>query len=208
MTALGKIREFACEKTPVERCGLCSAILSAAHSHLIETAQRRLVCACEPCSILFDARGLTAKYRRVPHRVRYLADYQMSDADWDALMIPITMAFFFHSTPAGRVVAFYPSPAGATESLLSLDAWEQIAENNPKLKAMEPDVEALLVNRVAQAREYYIAPMDECYKLVGIIRTHWRGLSGDAEVWTLIGEFFAGLKDGNELEISSLEIDA
>ncbi len=195
MTALAKLREFAREKPVVERCELCSAKLSATHSHLIETANRRLVCACEPCSILFDARGLTAKYRRVPRRIRYLPDFQMTDAEWDALMIPITMAFFFHSAPAGRVVAFYPSPAGATESLLSLDAWERIAENNPLLKTMEPDVEALLVNRVAQAREYYIAPMDECYKLVGLIRSHWRGLSGDAEVWELIGEFFTGLQD-------------
>jgi hypothetical protein len=65
---------------------------------------------------------------------------------------------------------------------------------------MESDVEALLVNRVAHARgsaqaEYYLVPIDECYKLVGIIRTHWRGLSGGTEVWQELGRFFTGLRN-------------
>jgi len=29
---------------------------------------------------------------------------------------------------------------------------------------------------------------------VGLIRTHWRGLSGGTEVWREIGSFFAALK--------------
>ena len=114
-------------------------------------------------------------------------------------MVPISMAFFFHSTPDARVVAFYPSPAGATESLLPLETWTEIEDANPVLKEMEPDVEALLVNRVGHARgfsaaEYYVLPIDECYKLVGLIRANWRGLSGGTEVWQEIGEFFDGLK--------------
>jgi hypothetical protein len=59
---------------------------------------------------------------------------------------------------------------------------------------MEPDVEALLVNRIRNASEYYIAPIDECYKLVGLIRANWRGLSGGTEVWKEISEFFNALK--------------
>lgn len=195
MTPLAKLREFGREKPAVEHCELCGAPVGAGHSHLIEPGKRRLVCACDACAVLFSARGLEGKYRRVPRRIRGLPDFQMSDAEWDALMIPIAMAFFFHSTPAGKVIAIYPSPAGATESLLSLDAWEQISENNPKLNAMEPDVEALLVNRVGSAREYFIAPMDECYRLVGLIRAHWRGFSGGTEVWTEIDQFFGGLKE-------------
>ncbi|MGI8989323.1 MAG: DUF5947 family protein [Bryobacteraceae bacterium] len=195
MTALAKLREFAREKPAVERCELCSAALGARHSHLVEPAPRRLLCACEPCAILFSARGLSSKYARVPRSGRFLANFRMSDAEWDSLMIPINMAFFFHSAPAGKVVAIYPSPAGATESLLSLEAWKQIEENNPKLASMEPDVEALLVNRVSQTREYYIAPMDQCYKLVGVIRARWRGFSGGSEVWEEIDRFFADLKE-------------
>jgi len=118
-------------------------------------------------------------------------------------MIPINMAFFFHSVPAGKVVALYPSPAGPTESLLMFESWEEIVAENAILKEMEPDVEALLVNRIKRmggAREqteaeYYVAPIDECYKLTGLIRAHWRGLSGGAEVWEKIEGFFAGLKE-------------
>lgn len=195
MTSLAKLREFAREKPVVERCELCSATLHPQHSHLVEPATRRLLCACEPCSILFSARGLSARYARVPRNGRFLADFEMSDAEWESLMIPINMAFFFHSSPSGKVVAIYPSPAGATESLLTLENWEAITEKNPRLKSMEPDVEALLVNRVSADPEYFIAPMDQCYKLVGLIRTHWRGFSGGSEVWEKINSFFANLKE-------------
>ena len=124
----------------------------------------------------------------------------MTDAQWDNLMIPINMAFFFNSAADQKIVALYPSPAGPTESLLTLEAWEDIVNENPILKEMEPDVEALLVNRVASARshasaEYYIVPIDECYKLVGLIRAYWRGISGGTEVWEVIGKFFAELKE-------------
>ena len=115
-------------------------------------------------------------------------------------MIPINMAFFFYSTPDKRVVALYPSPAGPIESLLPLDAWNDIVQENPALGQMEPDVEALLANRIGQSRgageaEYFIAPIDECYKLVGLIRGSWRGFSGGTEVWLSIGKFFTALKE-------------
>ena len=72
----------------------------------------------------------------------------MTDAQWEALHLPINLAFFFQSTRAGRVVAVYPSPAGGTESLLTLETWNRLEEENPVLRELEPDVEALLVNRV------------------------------------------------------------
>ena len=178
---------------------MCSKPLAADHPHLIEPSSRRLVCACDACAILFSGSAET-KYRRVPRRIRSLTGFQLTDAQWESLMIPINLAFFFHSTPAGHVVALYPSPAGPTESLLTLDAWEEIVQANPVLDAMEPDTEALLVNRVGIARgdtpaQYYLAPIDECYKLVGLIRAHWRGLSGGAQVWEEIAAFFNGLKE-------------
>ena len=120
----------------------------------------------------------------------------MTDAQWDALLIPINIAFFFKSTPASRVIALYPSPAGATESLLDLAAWEELQADNPWLAKLEPDVEALLVNRVDGERDYYRAPLDQCYALVGLIRARWRGVSGGSDVWDAVGEFFAGLETG------------
>jgi hypothetical protein len=109
-------------------------------------------------------------------------------------MIPISLAFFSFSTPARRWVALYPGPAGAAESLLRLGAWEQVASSNHILTAIQPDVEALLVNRVGERHEYFIVPVDECYKLVGLIRLHWRGLSGGALVWGEIAKFFDKLR--------------
>jgi hypothetical protein len=196
--ALSVLRSFARQRPVAERCELCSTGLPRGHQHLLEPAKRKVICACDACALLFS--GSQTKYKRVPRRVRFLPNFQMSDGEWNALMIPINMAFFFHSTPDQRMVALYPSPAGPIESLLSLDAWNDIASRNPELVEMESDVEALLVNRIAQSRgsgtaDYFVAPIDECYKLVGLIRGAWRGLSGGTEVWREIGDFFAALKE-------------
>ncbi len=166
--------------------------------HLLDPASRKLICACDACAILFSSQVQT-KFKRIPRRIRALTDFHMTDSQWDGLMMPINMAFFFHSTPQGRVIALYPSPAGATESLLSFDTWDEIVLENPALQDMEADVEALLVNRIGHARgftnpEYYLVPVDECFKLVGLIRSRWQGLSGGTEVWREIGHFFSELK--------------
>jgi hypothetical protein len=196
-SAFAALRQFARKRAPVERCELCSLELATEHEHLVEPASRRLICACQACAILFDAQA--TKYKRVPRRVLFLRDFQLTDAQWDGLMVPIEMAFFFKSTPHGKVIALYPSPAGPTESLLPLETWDEIEQANPALIDMQPDVTALLVNRVGHARgftpaEYYLVPIDECYKLVGLIRAHWHGLSGGTEVWREIAAFFATLK--------------
>ena len=188
------LRQFIRERAPAEQCELCSIGLAHEHPHLLDPATRQLVCCCEACAILFSGQA-SARYRRVPRRIRALADFQISDAQWDSLLLPINLAFFFYSSPAEQMVALYPSPAGATESLLDLEGWNDLVRDNPILATLEPDVEALLVNRVGNARHYYIAPIDECYKLVGLIRSNWRGLSGGAEAWQEIGEFFASLKE-------------
>jgi hypothetical protein len=187
----------------VEHCELCSVAVRSEHPHLIELTQRRLVCTCDACAMLFSGRAGT-KYKRVPRTVRLLANFQMTDAEWDGLLIPINLAFFFRSSTDGRVSALYPSPAGATESLLPLASWKTIVEANPILGQLEPDVEALLVNRVGHAREassaeHYVVPIDDCYKLVGLIRLHWRGLSGGTEVWQEIGNFFTDLRGKAEI---------
>lgn len=172
---------------------MCGASLAPEHQHLVEPAARKLVCACDPCAILFP-QGAGTKYKRVPRRGRWLRDFRMTDGQWDGLLIPIGMAFFLKSSVENRVLAFYPSPAGPTESLLSLEAWNDIVQDNPVLNNMEPDVEALLVNRLNHAQEYFLAPIDKCYELVGLIRAHWRGLSGGTEVWREIRRFFDELK--------------
>jgi hypothetical protein len=196
--AVAMLRRFAPKRTLVERCEMCSRELPAEHDHLVDPAQHKLICACTACAILFDGQ-VNAKYKRVPRGVRFLQDLQMTEGQWETLRVPIDMAFFLHSSPQGRMIALYPSPAGAIESLLPLDTWNELSQANPVLKEMEADVVALLVNRVgstsgSQPAEYYLAPIDECYKLVGLIRTNWRGLSGGTEVWREISAFFSELK--------------
>jgi uncharacterized protein DUF5947 len=179
-----------------ERCELCSEPIPPEHRHLLEVSTREMMCVCRPCSILFDREAASeGRYRLIPDRHLFLEDFEMSDAQWESLRVPVDMAFFFYSTPAERVVAFYPSPMGPTESLLKLGAWEELEDSNPMLKEMERDVEALLVNRVRGAREHFLVPMDECYSLVGLIRMRWRGLSGGREVWEEIGRFFEQLRE-------------
>jgi uncharacterized protein DUF5947 len=191
------------EEAVQEHCDLCSEPIPPEHRHLMDVSSREMMCACRPCSILFDREAASeGKYRLIPDRHLFLEDFEMDDAQWESLRVPVDMAFFFYSTPAERVVAFYPSPMGPTESLLKLGAWEELEKGNPILKVMERDVEALLVNRVRGAREHFLVPMDECYSLVGLIRMRWRGLSGGREVWEEIGRFFEELRKRSKTVVS------
>jgi hypothetical protein len=194
LAALAALRKFARPRPPGERCELCAASLPPEHAHLVEVASRRLACACDACAVLFTDRA-AARYRRVPRRAALLPDFRLTDVAWEGLGLPINLAFFLHSTPAGRVVAFYPSPGGATEAAVAPEAWQALADDNPVLLGFEADVEALLVNRVGPARDCYRVGIDQCYKLVGLIRKHWRGFSGGQEVWDEVAGFFTGLKE-------------
>lgn len=177
-----------------ERCELCGEPIPADHRHLLDLQRGELMCACQACKILFDRREAgDGHYRLVPDRRLRLEGFRLDDERWEALRIPVEMAFFFRSTAHERVVALYPSPAGPTESLLELEAWEEIERDNPLLTTLEPDVEALLVNRARGARQHFLVPIEDPYRLVALIRTHWRGLSGGKEVWEEIERFFEAL---------------
>jgi hypothetical protein len=175
-----------------EACDLCHTSLHDEHQHLLEYGTRKIECVCDACAILFS--GEQQKYRRIPRRVKYLPGFRMTDAQWDGLTIPIGIAFLYRSSTSNKVVALYPSPAGPVESLLALETWDEIVADNPILGDMQADVEGLLVYRIGAAKEHYIAPIDECFKLAGLIRMRWKGLSGGAEVWEEVGKFLENLK--------------
>jgi hypothetical protein len=177
-----------------ERCELCAKPLTSLHQHLLELEKRRVACACDACAILFPGSS-QQRFKRVPRDTTRLHDFAMDDHEWESLLIPIDLAYFVESSATGRVVAQYPSPGGAMESSLDFEYWNAIVARNPVLKQFEPDVEALLVNRVGGTRESYRVGIDECYRLVGLIRTRWRGLSGGQDVWQEIGRLFAGLRE-------------
>lgn len=186
-TAFETLRKLVPKAEQEEHCGLCHQALAPRHEHLIDPGTRRLVCSCQACAILFDHPA--AQYKRVGKRVRLAPECEISDAEWDGLMIPIGIAFFVrHSADHGegtRMAAYYPSPAGPVESLLTL-------ESPGVFDGLQADTEALLVNRAAH--ESYVLPIDECYRLVGLIRGHWKGLSGGEEVWREIHKFFVELE--------------
>ncbi len=198
MTPFAALRRYAQRRTEVELCEFCSLQLAPGHRHVLETTARKVFCACDACALRFE--NVIGRYKLIPRDSWRLPGFQLTDAQWDSFSIPIQLAFFFHSTAAGKVIAMYPSPAGATESLLPLADWGPIVAQNPRLASMQPDVEALLANRLNDAREYYLAPIDVCFELVGLIRLHWRGFSGGDKVWEEIKGFFARLRETAQVD--------
>jgi Family of unknown function (DUF5947) len=193
-----------------ERCELCAEPIASTHGHVVNLETRRLVCACRGCYLLFTAPGSGGgHFRAVPDGVRALPAPALGAGQWERLQIPVGVAFFFFNSSIARVAAFYPGPAGATESELPLDAWAQMVEAAPVLDAMEPDVEALLVRSgrgsVAGGGgssgdgsggvEGYIVPIDACYELVGQLRHRWRGFDGGSDARDYLNSFFAALGD-------------
>ena len=68
-------------------------------------------------------------------------------------------------------VAHYPSPAGPVEAPLSPAGARALAELIPASAGVEPEVEALLLQRaVAGDTRALVVPLDACYELVGIVR--------------------------------------
>jgi Family of unknown function (DUF5947) len=176
----------------IEKCNFCGTILPADHRHLVDLSAMRFMCTCEMCMII---QAETDIYKPLPLRYLHLAPFQMSDTLWADFLIPVNMAFFVLSTMRAGTVAYYPAPTGATESKLKMEAWNQLVGVNPVLENLSPDLEALLVNRLGDAAEYYIVPIDSCYKLIGMIRVAWKGIFGGKEVNDIIRQFFSELKE-------------
>lgn len=184
-------------KRPGEICEMCASEITDEHPHVVNLEHRNLMCTCRPCYLLFTARGAAGgKFRAVPHRFLFDADFRLSSTQWDELQIPVRVAFFFFNSSLGRVVAFYPSPAGATESMLPLGAWQSLEADNPLLAQMEPDVEALLVyGRRDAPFECYLVPIASCYELTGVVKRRWKGFDGGQEAWRDIDAFFARVRE-------------
>jgi len=178
---------------PGEHCELCGEAIGDEHQHLVDVKVRNLMCACRGCYLLFVSEGAGGgHFRAVPDRYLAFPGFQLSPGQWDDLQIPVGVAFFFHNSSLGRVAAFYPSPAGATESELSLDRWAEVAAANPELATLQPDVEALLVRarRDRGGADCYLVPIDACYELVGYLRRLWRGFDGGREANEQLDNFF------------------
>lgn len=175
-----------------ERCEMCSEPIPDAHQHVVNVAGRQLLCVCRACYLLFVDPRAELRYRAVPDRYLAFPDFALDRRAWEALQIPVGVAFFFTNSALGRVVAFYPGPAGATESELDLDAWNAVAGADPRAGLPAADVEALLVRVPGSAQpDSFLVPIDACYEFVGRLRLLWRGFDGGQQVRAFIDEFFA-----------------
>jgi hypothetical protein len=178
---------------------MCAAEIPDAHSHVVNLDTRSLMCSCRYCYLLFTHDGAGGgRYRAVPNRYRSLEPFVVSQMQWEQFQIPVSVAFFFHNSDQNQVMAFYPGPAGAAESLLSPEPWAEVVAANPRLTDMESDVEALLV-RVERGKtpEGYLVPIDSCYELVGQMRRLWRGFDGGREANDELNSFFARVKQAS-----------
>jgi len=205
MVSLERVKASAASAANMKRpraegdtCETCGASLAEAHEHLVDPAARALRCACGSCAFVESSRA-GAPWKRVPSRAERLDGFVWNDAAWDRLGIPIGLAFFLRSSAAPGVVALYPSPAGAVEAAIDASAWGEVALENPRAGELAVDVEALLVRRVGDRRDHYRVSIDRAYALVGLLRRHWRGLSGGAEAWSAVAAFFDRLERGGAI---------
>jgi hypothetical protein len=181
-----------------ERCEMCSESIADEHQHVVNVADRQLMCVCRACYLLFTDSQADLRYRAVPDRYLAFEDFALNRRAWEALQIPVGVAFFFTNSALGRTVAFYPGPAGATESELDLESWNAIGRADSRVGLLADDVEALLV-RVPEDGESagpqtYLVPIDACYEFVGRLRMLWRGFDGGQEARQFIDGFFSQLQ--------------
>lgn len=181
-----------------ERCEMCSESIADEHQHVVNVADRQLMCVCRACYLLFTDNNADLRYRAVPDRYLEFEDFALDRRAWEALQIPVGVAFFFTNSALGRTVAFYPGPAGATESELDLDAWNAISGADSRVGLLADDIEALLV-RVPEDGESaepqtYLVPIDVCYEFVGRLRMLWRGFDGGQEARQFIDGFFSQIQ--------------
>jgi hypothetical protein len=204
---LAVLRRVATTRTPLpgECCEMCAEPIAEPHQHVVSLHTRALMCTCRACYLLFTDQQAVLKYRSVPDRYLSFPEFRLNPVHWDELQIPVGLAFLFRNSMLGRTVAFYPGPAGATESDLPLAAWDEIVAGNPQLRLLLPDVEALLIRapdrpgssrRAGAARtefDCHLVPIDACYQLVGELRRSWRGFDGGPEARGVLRDFFGML---------------
>jgi hypothetical protein len=199
---LARIRANRQAPEPGERCEMCSEPIASEHQHVVNIDGRQLMCVCRGCYLLFTDIHAELRYRAVPDRYLAVPDFALDRRRWEALQIPVGLAFFFRNSVLGRTVAFYPGPAGATESELDMAAWNDIRSADPRVDTLADDTEALLV-RVpdgdTEPPQCHLLPIDACYEFVGRLRMLWRGFDGGQDVRAFMAEFFDAIDDRSKV---------
>ncbi|MEU4692490.1 DUF5947 family protein [Actinoplanes sp. NPDC023714] len=157
------------------RCALCGAAINPAHRHLLDVAQRSLVCGCPSC----HDHPAGDRHEPVPDRYLEFPSDVLTQETWDDLRVPAGLAFISRtatvpggvSLSGGGLVVCGPAPGGATEEELPATVWERLVRRHPAFATLRPGVEALLLRRAG----CFLIPIDACYELAGLLRTSWRG---------------------------------
>ena len=187
----GEVRVAVEHRVQRPTCELCPSGIGEHHRHLLHLVDRRILCVCETC---WSVRSGDPEFRPPGARTVWLDGVAIPDHVWAAFQIPIGLAFMIRSSVTGGIVALYPSPAGATESELDLAAWDELVGLHPELDRLEPDAEALVVNRMAAPAQHAIVPVDQAYRLVGLVKERWAGISGGSELEAAVAEFFDDIR--------------
>jgi hypothetical protein len=185
-----------------ECCEMCAERIADEHQHVVNVEGRQLLCVCRGCYLLFTDQHAALRYRAVPDRYLALPDFALDRRRWEALQIPVGVAFFFRNSHLDRTVAFYPGPAGATESELDLESWNDLRAADPRVDILADDTEALLV-RVPDQQDgppvCHVLPIDACYEFVGRLRMLWRGFDGGQDARRYMSEYFETVADRSKV---------
>jgi hypothetical protein len=167
--AVAALRSFTARPAVTVLCDLCAAPMAEAHEHLLELQERRVVCACRACSLLFPGAG-GAVYRRIESRAVRLPEVVLTGEDFRSLGVPVRLAFLGPSVVHDCVFAVYPNARGATESTVNRASWDALVHTHPSLAAIEPDVEGFFVNASENQYDAYRLSIDVCFRMVGVLR--------------------------------------
>lgn len=188
--ALERVIRAAKRRQAAQGCDLCGEPLPGEHRHLLDIGGDAALCACLPCFLLFDREAAGGgHYRQIPRRRRRLPVVATA-----ALGVPVGLAFFVAGDD-GTVRAHYPSPAGPARWEVGAGAWRDVLGRHRFLRDLAPEVEALLVNTARGRNDHWLVPIDDCFRLVALVRREWRGLSGGGAVWAEIERFFGELTE-------------
>lgn len=180
---------------------MCSEQIAAEHQHVVNIEGRQLLCVCRGCYLLFTDVDAALHYRAVPDRYLTFPEFALGRREWELLQIPVGLAFFFRNSSLGRTVAFYPGPAGATESELDLAMWADIRDADPRVDLLAADTEALIM-RVPDdpsPLECHLVPIDACYEFVGRLRMLWHGFDGGQQVHEFVDDYFSAIAERSKV---------
>ncbi len=206
--ALRRVIERAAKRrlSTVERCGMCAGVIDAQHRHVWDGHDENLLCVCTPCSLLFDRDAAGGdRYRLIPTRRVRLSTIRAADLSAAGLAVPVGLACFVKRED-GQVWAHYPGPLGVTGASVDTTVWRALETRFPILAGLAARVEAFLMwtrdrsPATGEASltersfdrggdEYWLVPLDDCYRLTATLRRHWRGMTGGA-VWREVAAFF------------------